>query len=144
MQMMLTELCAELKNYFLRNRAADIHVGGFVIENGVLTDVDFLADGQFFRIAGSIFNDGVYQYPTDDLNDEAFTGAVWAMAVPPDVVALAAEIEDWQTKNADVLNSPYTSESLTGAYSYTIDPNNTEWINHFASKLRRYRRISVL
>lgn len=148
MQTMLTELCAELKNYFLRNRDADIHVGGYSIQDGALTDVDFLADGQYFRVAGSIFNDGVYQYPTNSLNDEDFVGAIWAMAVPPAVVALAAEIEDWQTKNADTLNSPYTSESF-GGYSYSKGSSATgaggyTWKDHFSARLRQYRRISVL
>lgn len=148
MQMMLTELCAEMKNYFLCNREADIHVGDYVIENGALQDVDFLQNGQYFRIAGSIFNDGVYQYPTNELSDEAFTGAIWAMAVPPAVVALAAEIEEWQTKNADVLNSPYTSESF-GGYSYSKGSSTTgaggyTWKDHFSARLTKYRRISVL
>ena len=52
---MLTELCQELKNWFER----EIHVGTFTIEGGQLTDCSFLQDGQYYRIIGSVFNDGV-------------------------------------------------------------------------------------
>lgn len=145
---MLTELCAELKNYFLRNRDADIHYGEYTISDGSI-DLPFLLDGQYFRIVGSVLNDGVYQYPADGLADEVFTGAVWAMAVPPAVIALAAEIEAWNTNNADALANPYTSESF-GGYSYTKASGNSasggaySWKDQFASSLSKWRRLSVL
>lgn len=145
---MLTELCAELKNYFLRDREADIHYGEYTISGGSI-DLPFLLDGQYFRIVGSVLNDGVYQYPASGLTDEEFTGAVWAMAVPPSVVALAADIEAWNAKNAETLASPYTSESF-GGYSYTKASGNSEsggaysWKDQFASRLAKYRRLSVL
>ena len=145
---MLTELCAELKNYFLRDREADIHYGEYTISGGSV-DLPFLLDGQYFRIVGSVLNDGVYQYPADDLTDEEFTGAVWAMAVPPSVIALAADIEAWNEKNAEALASPYTSESF-GGYSYTKASGNSEsggaysWQDQFANRLSKWRRLSVL
>lgn len=146
---MLTELCAELKNYFLRDREADIHYGEYTISGGSI-DLPFLLDGQYFRIVGSILNDGVYQYPADGLSDETFTGAVWAMAVPPSVVALAADIEAWNEKNAEALASPYTSESF-GGYSYTKATTGGvgtsgafTWRDQFASRLAKWRRLSVL
>lgn len=146
---MLTELCAELKNYFLRDREADIHYGEYTISGGSI-DLPFLLDGQYFRIVGSVLNDGVYQYPADGLANEVFTGAVWAMAVPPAVVALAADIEAWNEKNADALASPYTSESF-GGYSYTKASGSSNngsggytWRDQFASRLAKYRRLSVL
>lgn len=146
---MLTELCAELKNYFLRDRDADIHYGEYTISGGSI-DLPFLLDGQYFRIVGSVLNDGVYQYPTSDLTDEEFSGAVWAMAVPPAVVALAADIESWNEKNAEALASPYTSESF-GGYSYTKATTGGvgtsgafTWRDQFASRLAKWRRLSVL
>ena len=94
---MLTELCQELKNWFDASR----HFGTFTIEDGELS-VSFLQDGQYFRIVGSVFNDGVYKYepnltPTQEhpethrpvLKDETFDGAIWALAVPPEVISLA-------------------------------------------------------
>lgn len=144
---MLTELCAELKNYFLRDRNADIHYGEYTISGGSI-DLPFLLNGQYFRIVGSALNDGVYQYPADGLADEVFTGAVWAMAVPPSVVALSADIDEWNEKNAEALASPYTSESF-GGYSYTKASGNSagggySWQDQFAGRLSKWRRLSVL
>lgn len=146
---MLTELCAELKNYFLRDIDEDIHYGKYTISGGSI-DLPFLVVGQYFRIVGSVLNDGVYQYPADGLADEEFTGAVWAMAVPPSVVALAADIEEWNRKNAETLASPYTSESF-GGYSYTKASSASSsgsgaftWRDQFASRLAKWRRLSVL
>ena len=150
---MLTELCAEIRNYFLRDYHKDIHAGTFVVSNGNIEALPFLQNGQYFRIVGSVFNDGVWKYGEEaQLKDETFTGAVWAMAVPPSVIALSEEIDDWIEANADVLNSPYQSESF-GGYSYSKSSGRTgadgkttvySWQDQFASKLSPYRRISVL
>lgn len=139
---MLTELCAELKNYFLRDRDADIHYGEYTISNGSI-DLPFLLDGQYFRIVGSVFNDGVHQYPAADLTDEVFYGAVWAMAVPPTLIALTAEIEEYNKSDSGKA-SPYTSESF-GGYSYTkaTDANGAPigWKKAFASRLNQWRKL---
>lgn len=146
--MFLDELCAELKNYFVRD-SRDIHSGVFTIQDGGI-DLPFLTSGQYFRIMGSFLNDGVYQYPASDLADETFYGAVWAMAVPPSVIALAAEIEAWNEKNAEILASPYQSESF-GNYSYSKSSANSgsdnsvmTWQAQFEKRLRKWRRLSVL
>lgn len=146
---MLTELCAELKNYFLHNKENDIHVGDYTISGGNI-DLPFLIDGQYFRIVGSVLNDGVYKYPVSGLADEKFSGAVWAMAVPPAVIALAADIEEWNEKNAEILASPYTSESF-GGYSYTKATSGSigvskafSWQDQFANRLVKWRRLHVL
>lgn len=151
---MLTELCAEIRNYFLRDYRKDIHVGTFTISNGSIEPLSFLQDGQYFRIVGSVLNDGVYKYgeSNSSLKDEVFSGAVWAMAVPPAVIALSQEIDDWVTANSAVLSSPYQSESF-GGYSYSKASGGTKadgsgvaygWQSQFANKLSPYRRISVL
>lgn len=144
---MLTELCAELKNYFLRNREADIHYGKYTISNGSI-DLPFLLNGQYFRIVGSVFNDGVYKYGEETLIDEEFDGAIWAMYVPADFVILASEISSWAVNNADTLNSPYQSESF-GGYSYSKGNSASGtgaygWQDQFAARLNPYRRLSVL
>lgn len=149
---MLTELCAEIRNYFLRDYRKDIHAGTFTISNGSVEPLSFLKVGQFFRIVGSLFNDGVHQYGEDGLADETFTGEIWAMAVPPAVIALSGEIDEWKEKNAEALSSPYQSESF-GGYSYTKGAGSASpsgkasaysWQDQFSSKLSQYRRISVL
>lgn len=142
---MLTELCQELRNWFEREK----YFGTFTIENGQIDVPDgSLQSGQYFRIVGSVFNDGVHQYDTDDLHDEVFVGAVWSMAIPPVVVDLSERISEWVTKYGDSVSSPYSSESF-GGYSYqkasvgqgNANSINPTWQSTFASELNRYRKI---
>lgn len=138
--MTLTILCKELKNWFCIDR----HFGTFEIVNGTLT-IPSLKEGQFFRIVGSVFNDGVHQYPASDLQDEEFDGAIWEMAVPQEIIDLSEEISNWESENAKVLNSPYQSESF-GGYSYSKESGSgtngvITWQSHFASSLNRWRKI---
>ena len=153
---MLEQICDFIHNYFEYER----HEGTFDII-GCAIELPFLADGQRFRIQGSALNDGIYTYRTggmiydaDGENDvqlqaEHFTGAVTAMAVPKAVLDLAREINDWQVKNADALNSPYTSESF-GGYSYTKATSSNasgvsgtlSWRDVFGKRLNAYRKIA--
>jgi hypothetical protein len=145
---MLTELCKEIKNWFDKER----YFGTFVVEDGVLTGNFSLQEGQYFRIVGSVFNDGVYQYPATELVDETFDGAIWAMAVPSEVIALAKEIKEWADKYLGVDSaamSPFNSESF-GGYSYSksggssssgnVDLSGT-WQGAFADRLNHWRKI---
>ena len=138
---MLTEICAELRNYFEVPNGR--HFGTFTISGGSIAPLDFLQEGQYFRIVGSVFNDGVFQYPAASLTDEVFEGAVWAMAVPPTLIALSAEIEEYCNSDAGKA-SPYTSESF-GGYSYTkaTDSNGAPvgWQKAFASRMSRWRKL---
>ena len=87
--------------------------------------------------------DGVHQYPAADLTDEVFHGAVWAMAVPPTLIALSAEIEEYNKSDAGKA-SPYTSESFGGyAYTKATDANGAPigWQKAFASRLNKWRRL---
>ena len=79
---MLTELCQEIRNWFVRS-TEDQHIGTFRITGGAIA-APFLVSGQYYRIIGSIFNDGIHQYGSEDdgeLIDESWTGAVWALAI---------------------------------------------------------------
>lgn len=138
---MLTEICAELRNYFEVPNGR--HFGTFTISGGSIAPLDFLQDGQYFRIIGSVFNDGVHQYPTSDLTDEVFHGAVWAMALPPSLIAISTEIEEYNNSEAGKA-SPYTSESF-GGYSYTkaTDASGApiSWKKAFASRLNKWRKL---
>ena len=143
---MLTQICAEIKNYFSYDE--DRIIGDFEIVGGNIAPSVPIQEGQYYRIVGSVFNDGVHDY-NDILTDETkFHGAIWLMRVPQDLVDLAIEIEDWQAKNADILLSPYTSESF-GGYSYSKASSNSNnagnttytWKDAFASRLNRYRKI---
>lgn len=139
---MLTELCQELRNWFVKSES-EKHFGDFLIQNGMIEPLDFLKDGQYFRIVGSDLNDGVYQYPASNLMDEHFTGAVWAMAVPPAVIALADKIRMWQD-NESAQPSPFTSESF-GGYSYTkatgANGAPLTWQEYFKKDLNNWRKI---
>ena len=144
---MLTELCQELKNWFEREK----YFGTFTIENGAIIVPDgSLQNGQYFRIVGSVFNDGVHKYDPENaeqLTDEVFRGAIWTMAVPPSVVDLSERISEWETKYGESVSSPYSSESF-GGYSYTkansgqgnADSSQT-WRSTFASELDKWRKI---
>lgn len=139
--MILTELCAELRNYFEVPNGR--HFGKFTISGGSIAPLDFLQAGQYFRIVGSVFNDGVYQYPVTYLTDEVFEGAVWAMRLPPAVIALSAEIEEYCNSEAGKA-SPFTSESFGGyAYTKATDSNGAPigWQKAFASRLNQWRKL---
>lgn len=148
---MLTELCKELNNWFDMRRI----FGEFKIVDGKLVDASkWLQDGQYFRIVGSIFNDGVYKYTEEmsDLADEFFDGALWTMAVPPSVIELAQKIQDWQDRYGGIDSeamSPYQSESF-GGYSYQKKSGgssssgidiSTSWKAAFAAELAKWRKI---
>jgi len=148
-EMMLNELCQELKNYF--DKAQPKFFGEIVIQEGKITNQEFLdavKSNQYFRIVGSIFNDGVYCFKDElSLEDETFDGAIWLMAIPKDFLALAKDIEDWQEQYAGALNSPFTSESF-GGYSYSKASGKNgggavTWQDAFASRLNLYRRIRI-
>lgn len=139
---MLTEVCAEIRNYFV----TEIHEGNFEIVGGKIAPLDFLQEGQYFRIVGSVFNDGVHQSSTSSLVDEKFSGAVWAMAVPSSVIALTDEIKSFCESDAGKA-SAYTSESFGGySYSKATDASGApmSWQKVFASRLNKWRRVSVL
>ena len=142
---MLTEICAELRNYFEVPNGR--HFGKFEISGGSIAPLDFIQENQYFRIVGSVFNDGVYKYTADlVLTDEIFSGSVWAMAVPPTLIALAEDIKKYNESD-EAKPSAYTSESFGGySYSKATDENGVAvgWKKVFASRLKPYRRISVL
>ena len=139
---MLEQVLMHLKNWFLV--PGGIHEGTYTIEDGGIA-LPFLANGQYFRICGSVFNDGLHQYPAGDLKTETFTGTVWALAVPQAVIELAAEIEEWQKKNGDASVSPYQSESF-GGYSYSKATDSAlggavTWQSAFRSRLNAWRKL---
>lgn len=148
---MLTELCAELRNWFVKCPLKDVHKGSFTVSGGHIQELPFLQQDQYFRIVGSVFNDGVWQYGDTEavMHDEVFDGEIWAMSVPMDFIALNDEISNWIAENAQVLNSPYASESF-GGYSYSLRTsaaagdgggNDFSWKTQFASKLARWRKL---
>ena len=138
---MLEQVLDYIHNYFEK----DIIRGSFTIVNGSLV-VDFLKEGQYYKIRGSVFNDGIYQYPSSGLMDEDFDGEVWPLAIPPMVLEVVQEIEAWKEKYGDMAGSPYSSESF-GGYSYSKASgsgagSSFTWQNAFRDRLNRWRKIS--
>ncbi len=142
----LTEICREINNWFERG----IYPGNYTISSGEIelagSNIKLLA-GQYFRIKGSVLNDGVYQYPCKGLKDEEFKGFLCAMAIPPDVINLSEEINLWCNKYSEIINSPYQSESFKG-YTYTRSTQNGSgsadaltWQMQFRSRLNKWRKL---
>lgn len=139
---MLEAVLAHIHNWFPVKNGR--HAGAFSIASGAL-DVDFLASGQFYRVRGSVFNDGLHRFGEEGtaLHDETFDGEVWALSVPPAVVSLANEIAEYNIKNPA---SDKTSESF-GGYSYTRGGASSSggassggWTFAYASRLLPYMR----
>ena len=151
---MLTEICAEIKNYF--SLKEDKIFGDFSVVNGAVTPPFDLEEGQYYRIIGSVLNDGVHK-EGDQLTDEGtFHGAIWKMRIPQAVIDLESEIEAWQAKNGSLESenmSPFQSESF-GGYSYSKSSGggsgsggsatNVSWQSVFAKRLNPYRRARVI
>jgi hypothetical protein len=136
---MLGAVCKEVNNWFEQSKL----FGQFQISGGTMP-VEGGKNGQYVRIVGSTFNDGVHILPLANLKDETFDGAIWLMAVPRDFVALSNEIGKWQQTNGDALSGAFTSESF-GGYAYTKktaqDGSEYGWKDAFASRLNRWRKI---
>ena len=132
---MLETVLMYLNNWFAVGRYDDT----YTIEDGGIT-LPFLANGQYFRIVGSLFNDGVYQYPAK-LTDETFDGSVWALAIPKALLSTVEEITAWTAKNGD--GGPYTSESF-GGYSYSKATNSkglaVGWRDVFSAQLAPWKK----
>lgn len=146
---MLTEICAEIKNYFTYDE--DKIFSTFQINGGhFIPPIDFKTE--YYRIAGSRKNDGVYKVgdPNVTLKDEVFTGSVWMMSVPQDFLNLCEKIKKWNDVNGQADStalSPFNSESF-GGYSYSksggyASDKGNGWQSTFASELNRYRKIRL-
>lgn len=134
---MMETVMREVNNFF----PVDKVQGTYAVQGGRLT-LPFLKEGQYFRVVGSIFNDGVYQYPAEGLTDETFDGAVWALAVPKAFLDLVKEVETYQAKNGEP--GPFASESFAG-YTYSKATNSrgvaVGWREVFSGRLNQWRRI---
>ena len=139
---MLEQVLMNIRNWFTVD--GGIYSGTFTIEDGGIT-LPFLANGQYFRICGSVFNDGLHQYPADGLVDETFNGTIWALAIPKAVIDLADEICKWQEKNGEAASGIYQSESFGGySYSKATDAETggaVTWQSAFKQQLSAWRKI---
>ena len=135
---MLEAVLAHLHNWFPAKNGK--HAGAFVIASGVLSPDVGLMPGQYYRIRGSTFNDGLHYVGESALTDEAFVGEVWALAIPRAVQELAGEVAAWVEKNPE---TDKVSESF-GGYSYSRAQNASGgvggWQAAFSGRLNAWRR----
>lgn len=142
---LLTNVLQYLKNDF----ALEVVEGTFQIEGGTLI-LESLKEGQYYRIRGSVFNDGVHM--DDTLRDETFTGSVSLLGLPRGFLALFEDIERFTEaqKESGTAYSPYSSESF-GGYSYTKKQGTSgtggtggggySWRDEFGGRLALYKKI---
>jgi hypothetical protein len=123
--MMLERVLTSLNNWF--EVGAPI-VGEFAVEGGGI--VLPLLNGQYFRVLGSVFNDGLHRYPAEDMQDETFEGIVFPLAIPKAVIQLAEEIEEWETESF-------------GGYSYAKSTGEEarSWEKAFKRELSAWRKL---
>ena len=136
---MLEAMLTHLHNWFPARNGK--HAGAFVIASGVLSPDVGLVSGQYYRIRGSVFNDGLHCAGDGEaLTDEEFDGEVWTLAIPKAVQDLAEEIAAWRESNPE---TDKTSESF-GGYSYSRGQSASGgvggWQAAFASRLNAWRR----
>ena len=136
---LITQICRHIKNYF----EYEFHPGSYTVSDGKISPCDFLIEGDFYRISGSRYNDGVHRHPASDLKDESFDGIVSLMALPDGFLKTVSEIESYCSSD-DTSASPYLSESF-GGYSYTrltgSDGVGIPWQRAFKSRLNEWRKI---
>lgn len=138
---MLETVMAYCNNWF----CASVVSGTFTVKDGEIASFDCLP-GQYIRIIGSVFSDGLHQWPVSDreiLPDETFTGEIWRLAVPKAFIQLCGEIEKWCETNGNVAGA-YTSESF-GGYSCSRASNGdgdlVSWQDAFKQRLKPRRKL---
>lgn len=151
METLMDEVCGKIRNYFVK-KPDGIHRGKFTVSDGNI-DCSFMQNGQYFRVVGSVFNDGVWRYPATEMTAETFRGEIWEMCTPPAFLSVVKDISDWNTKYGgidSVAYSPFQSESF-GGYSYTKASGGSSgsggsaitWESVFANRLSRWRKICL-
>lgn len=136
---MLEEVMGHCHNYFAVEGQA--RRGRFEVSGGMIS-LPFLQPGQYFRITGSVFNDGVWRSGYMLIADEVFEGTVEPLAVPRAFLSLCEEIQAWNENNGTP--GPYQSESFDG-YSYTRATNKAgnavSWQDAFRDRLYPWRKL---
>lgn len=138
MERTLTKICDYINNYF----ETAVYEDSYTISAGTVS-VPFLVTGQYFRIVGSALNDGIYKYPAAQMHDETFTGAIWVLNIPVDVVDLADDVAAFEADSSNAVTG-YTSESFAGySYSKANDGKGgaAGWQTLYRTRLNRWRKV---
>lgn len=142
---------SHIHNWFERGTT---QVCNCTIDNGSLPDTVSMPDGVWYRIQGSLLNDGLHMHPDLALTDETFSGTISVCAIPRPLLAICDSIEAYMQAYANARQkaseSVYQSESF-GGYTYSIkgelagntaSGGLTGWQAAFASELNPWRKIS--
>ena len=135
---MLYEVLMYLHNLFAD--AEHSQEDEFTITDGMIVLRDIKV-GQYYLIEGSTFNDGVHQYPSDELINEQFDGVITPLKIPQALLSVVDEIETWQKEYGTL--TPFQSESFAD-YSYTkatYDGKQITWQDAFKGRLSKWRKI---
>lgn len=146
---MLEQVLYHLHNWFGR---VSICARNCTIADGAMpaSISSSLLDGAWYRIEGSILNDGLHQHPADDLQDETFDGTITMLAVPKALLQVVEDISAWQELNGAAIDGPYASESFD-KYSYTLKDGISSgsggnalsgWRLAFRDRLNPWRKIA--
>lgn len=138
---MLETVLNHLHNWFPVTGAA--RAGTFIIVSGKIK-LDHVLEGQYYKIEGSVFNNGLHKYGDGDdvLTDETFTGRVIPLAIPKKVIKLAERIKTYCEKNPE---TDKISESF-GGYSYSRGTDGKGsaaggWQTAFRGELNEWKKV---
>lgn len=138
---MLDEICREVRNWFVKSDH-DKLFGNFEIQDGIIIPSINLKPKQYYRVIGSLYNDGIHQEGVNTLEDEDFNGAIWRLYIPKDFLLLVDEIKAYNEKYGEI--TPFTSETF-GGYSYSKATNSNgvgvNWKDVFKSRLNQWRKL---
>lgn len=145
----LEQVLWHIHNWFVRDK---VKVAGCTISEGALpaSVSSKILNGQWYRIEGSVLNDGLHLHPADDLVDETFDGTLSLLAIPKPLLSLCDEIETWVTDNGKASDGPYASESF-GGYSYSLKSDSggssasgglSGWRLVYRDRLNPWRKIA--
>ncbi len=139
----------EVKNFF----EISSETGGFSLAGGKIALKDKYKAGQYILLSGSLLANGVYKIAADENGvytlegaavDEDWSGIVFGLAVPPDFVALCAEIKAFNDNPANA-PSAITGETVKGHYTWSkaTGANGTPagWREVFRTRLQPFRKM---
>ena len=144
---MLEKVLYHLHNWFERDV---VSIRGASISGGTPPDeiVAAVPRGAFYRIQGTLLNDGLHLRGEESLSDETSDMTVTVVAVPRALLSLVDEIDAWQAANGKAADGPYSQESF-GGYKYTLKgfstygaPNAIDgWRLAFRDQLNPWRKM---
>ena len=144
---MLEQILKEMKNYFYVFKEIN---NISIIDNKINVKGKY-KEGQYIRIIGSIFNDGIHKIikvdnnviELENLTNEDFKGTICSLAIPNEIILLSKEIEEFNSKNSNKPSS-YQAESFSN-YSYAKATNKrgmpVTWIDVYFNRLKPYKKM---